>query len=139
MRPRRPRRSIVVRAALAGLVLAAYAAGSGRPVDAQESDPLSAFGGFQLASRGNGLLFTYDIKNVLPVSPVFQAGLPEAQATLSAGPSSYALASLAWPGPLVADLGRAVAQGGQDVPIPPYPVRAEAHNPGADNETRRRR
>lgn len=133
----RRRRSLLVRGALAGAVLVSYAAGFGRPVEAQETDALSAFGGFQLNARGNGLLFTYDVKNVFPVSPVFQAGLPEAQATLSAGPSSYALASLAWPGALVADLASAVRQGGQDVPLPPYPVRAEAHNPGADNETRR--
>jgi hypothetical protein len=131
----------LIRGALAGAVLVSYAAGFGRPVSAQEAgssgDAASAFGGFQLNAKGDGLLFTYDIKNVFPVSPIFQAGMPEAQATLSAGPASYALASLAWPGALVADIGSALAQGGQNVPIPPYPVRAEAHNPGADNETRR--
>jgi hypothetical protein len=132
---------LLIRGALAGFVLVSYAAGFGRPVEAQEAseagDAASAFGGFQLNARGNGLLFTYDVKNVFPVTPVFQAGMPEAQATLSAGPAAYALASLAWPGALIADIGSAVRQGGQDVPVPPYPVRAEAHNPGADNETRR--
>lgn len=124
--------------ALAALVVLLLGLGSGSvPARAAGEDaaPAPSFGGFQLEGHGNGLLFTYDAKGVFPVSPVFQAGLPEANVNLS-DTSGYALASLAWPGPLVADLAKALAVGGQDVPIPPWPVRAEVTSPGDVPERR---
>jgi hypothetical protein len=99
------------------------------------SDLASQFGGFELSAQGSGVLLTYDIKNALPVSPVLALGLPEAVANQS-NSSGYALASLAYPGPLIADLGSALKQGGTDAPIPPYPVRTQAYYPGDQTSQR---
>jgi hypothetical protein len=103
--------------------------------DAGGSDLASQFGGFELSASGSGILLTYDIENALPVSPVLSLGLPEAVANQS-NSSGYALASLAYPGPLVADLGSALKQGGTDAPIPPYPVRTQAYYPGEQTSQR---
>lgn len=99
------------------------------------ADLASQFGGYELSARGNGVLLTYDIENALPVSPVVSLGLPEALATQT-NSAGYALASLAYPGPLVADFGSALKQGGTDAPIPPYPVRTQAFHPGEQTEQR---
>ena len=99
-------------------------------------DLAGQFGGYDLAATGNGIVLTYDVVGALPVSPIVSIGLPEAQARQSSG-SGYALASLAYPGPLVADLGSALAQGGTEAPVPPYPVRTQAFYPGDQTEERR--
>jgi hypothetical protein len=123
-----------------GLAVActALAVGLGAPARAQTSDLASQFGGYRLQASANALLFTYDLQGVFPVSPVFQAGVPEALVTQTNAPAGSALASLAWPGPLIADLGTALAQSecnGQPPPsIPPYPIRAQASYPGATPE-----
>jgi hypothetical protein len=128
------------------LVAALLALGTGTPARAQSTDLTAQFGGYRLGSAGNGLLFTYDLDGVFPVSPVFQAGLPEASVAQTNAPSGAALASLAWPGPLIADLGTALAQSPCDPdgeggnppsappPVPPYPVRAQASYPGETSE-----
>jgi hypothetical protein len=95
------------------------------------TDLASQFGGFELNSRGNGLVVSYDSPGLLPVgSPLFEVGLPESQTTQSTGPSGYALASLAYPGSAVADLGTLLAVGGAQTPIPPYPIRSQSFYPG---------
>jgi hypothetical protein len=95
------------------------------------TDLASQFGGFELNSRGNGFVLSYDSPGLLPVgSPLFEIGLPESQTTQSTGPSGYALASLAYPGSAVADLGTLLAVGGAQTPIPPYPVRSQSFYPG---------
>jgi hypothetical protein len=94
------------------------------------TDLASQFGGFELNSRGNGFVLSYDSPGLLPVgSPLFEVGLPESQTTQSTGPSGYALASLAYPGSAVADLGTLLAVGGAQTPIPPYPIRVQSFHP----------
>lgn len=109
--------------------------GAGAQVDGAGQELLAQFGGYELSSSGNGVVLTYDVVGALPVSPVVSVGLPEAQAKQSSG-SGYALASLAYPGPLVADLGAALRQGGTETPLPPYPVRTQAFFPGEQTEQR---
>ena len=125
------------RSSATGLAMVAAAlvvlAGPSPNAGAQTS-PADAFGGFQVSGRANGIQFTYDSPGLLPVSPVVQVSMPEALATLSNGPSGYAIGSVAFPGPLVADLGDALAQGGTDAPIPSYPVRSEAFYPSGPTE-----
>jgi hypothetical protein len=99
------------------------------------SSPADAFGGFDQSAHASGLQFTYDSPNLLPVpSPIFQLSLPEATSTQSSGPIGYALASLAYPGALLSDLGPVVAQSGNDVPVPGYPVRAQAFYPAGPTQ-----
>ena len=109
------------------LVAVAAAAGAGGPVAAAPADQ---FGGFELLARGNGVQITYDSPGLVPVGPAFQASIPEALATSSSG-TNYALASLAYPGPVLADLSTVLAQSNPDVPkvVPPYPVRTQAFFP----------
>ena len=103
------------------------------------SDLASQFGSFKLESHGEGLSFTYDSPGLIPgtPSPIFAASLPESLTNMDSGPSSYALASLVYPGPLVADLPSVLALGG--VPdanqIPAYPVRAQAFFPAGPTAT----
>ncbi|MGH9282085.1 MAG: hypothetical protein ACRD0S_04025, partial [Acidimicrobiales bacterium] len=100
------------------------------PAAAQTSPLLDQFGGFELSARGNGLQLTYDSPGVVPVGPAVQVSVPEALATSSSG-SNYALASIAYPGPVLADLRTVLAQSNPDTPpvVPPYPVRAQAFFP----------
>ncbi|HET7487226.1 MAG TPA: choice-of-anchor P family protein [Acidimicrobiales bacterium] len=88
------------------------------------------FGGYELLARGNGLQVTYDSPGLVPVGPAFQASVPEALASSSSG-TNYALASLAYPGPVLADLSTVLAQSNPDLPrvVPPYPVRTQAFYP----------
>jgi hypothetical protein len=112
---------VVVVLAMAAAVVA------GGPVAAAPADQ---FGGFELLARGNGVQVTYDSPGLVPVGPAFQASIPEALATSSSG-TNYALASLAYPGPVLADLSTVLAQSNPDVPkvVPPYPVRTQAFFP----------
>jgi hypothetical protein len=139
-------------------VLAAVVLGSGAngPAAAQtdaERELINQFGGYELSAGADGFLFTYDLKGVLPIPPpLFQAGIPEARTSLNNSPNGQSLASLAWPGSLIADLATALAQScdplseppdeicpgdpDQPPPIPAYPVRATAFYPGAQTEER---
>ena len=125
------------RRAFIGLGLAAFlllGAGVNGQAQAQTGttggSDASQFGGYTMSSRGNGFLLSFDSPHLLPLgSPLFEVGLPESQATQSSGPSGYALASLAYPGALIANLPAVIAQSGNDVPVPPYPAQQQAFYP----------
>jgi len=121
----------------------AFLAGLGANATAQTSTTDSSsgstsFGGFKLQSSGEGATFTYNSPGLIPgtPSPLFAASLPESMTNMDSGPSGYALASLVYPGPLVADLPSVLALGG--VPnanqIPAYPVRSQAFYPAGPTE-----
>ena len=139
----RPDRAI--RRHLLGLVAAAFALGivatpgaAAQTSDQSGSDQpdVTQFGGFIASSRSNGFQLTYDAPGLLATGDrLFDLSVPEALATLNSGPVGYALSSFAYPGPLVADLGAALAAGGTDTGIPPYPVRSEAFFPSGPTET----
>jgi hypothetical protein len=133
-----PRR---IRRGLAGLLVAGSLLGgaaSAPPVQAQDAGGVTGdeiFGGYTLTSRASGLQATYDVPGMLPVSPIVQLSVPEALATLSSGPSGYGLASLAFPGPLIADLGTVIALASDEAPeVPGYPIRQEAFYPSGPTE-----
>ena len=134
-RPDRPRR--LVRLVIVAFLLGAVASPTVGAQTAGEEPDVSQFGGYIVSSRSNGFQVTYDSPGLLPTgSPIFQLSVPEAVATLNSGPVGYALASFVYPGPLVADLGSALAASGQETGIPPYPVRAEAFFPSGPTEAR---
>jgi hypothetical protein len=95
--------------------------------------PETSLGGFSLLARANPFQVTYDSPGLLPVSPIIQVSVPEALSALTTGPTGYGLASLAFPGPLIADIGSVTTQLGPEcqppTPIPPYPLRSEAFFP----------
>lgn len=94
------------------------------------------FGAYQLEARGLGVQGTYEIEGLLPGgSPVLDLTLPETLARFASGPSGYGLASLAYPGGILANFGSLVAQsGGPGDDIPPYPIKAEAFYPAGPTE-----
>ena len=131
------------RRTLALLIGVAFLAGVGANATAQTTTSDSsrgsvAFGGFKLQSSGEGVTFTYNSPGLIPgtPSPLFAASLPESMTNMDSGPSGYALASLVYPGPLVADLPSVLALGG--VPnanqIPSYPVRSQAFYPAGPTD-----
>ena len=136
--PERLRRHRLVRLVVVAFLLGVVASPTvnAAPTRAQPTqDDVDRFGGFIVSGRGNGFQLTYDSPGLLPTgSPIFQLSVPEALATLNSGPVGYALASFAYPGPLVADLGAALAASGTETGIPPYPVRAEAFFPSGPTE-----
>ncbi|HEY2815282.1 MAG TPA: choice-of-anchor P family protein [Acidimicrobiales bacterium] len=137
-RPENRRRSRAFFALVAVALLAASAgsaAANAQTIDTSGSSdqPGSQFGAYKLDSHGEGLSFTYNSPGLIPgtPSPLFAASLPESVANMDSGPSSYALSSLVYPGPLIADLPSVLALGGvpQASAIPSYPVRAQAFYP----------
>ena len=127
---------------LALLAAAASLLGLGGNLPARAQDAPTAvrgedlFGAYQLEARALGVQGTYEIEGLLPGgSPVMDLTLPETLARFSSGPSGYGLASLAYPGGIVANFGSLVTQaGGPGEQIPPYPIKAEAFYPAGPTE-----
>lgn len=144
MRSPDPRRAALGRRRrrLALLVGAASLLGVGGSMPAQAQDDTGAtrgedlFGAYDLEARGIGVQSTYEIEGLLPGgSAVMDLTIPETLARFGSGPSGYGLASLAYPGGIVANLGSLVAQsGGPADGVPPYPIKAEAFYPAGPVE-----
>ncbi|MEY2452597.1 MAG: hypothetical protein QOD92_2171, partial [Acidimicrobiaceae bacterium] len=128
----RRRRSLIALVGVA-FVAATGANGSAQAQSSGSSDLGTQFGGFHIDSAGEGMTFTYNSPGLIPgtPAPLFAASLPASITNMDSGPSGFALASLVYPGPLVADLPTVLALGG--VPnanqIPSYPVRSQAFYP----------
>jgi hypothetical protein len=124
------RARIGLRIATLALLVAAAVPGLAR---AQEPGPL----GFVLAGSSAGIALLYDQPSApIPASPTAEFSIGRSVARLSAGPSGYALASLAWPGEVAANAPPFVSGeikrsgGGDQFPdFPGYPVRAESFFP----------
>jgi hypothetical protein len=67
---------------------------------------------------------------------VFDLAIPETFARFGSGPTGYGLAGLAYPGPLLADLGPLASQGGfgEEDDVPPWPIKSEAFYPSGPVE-----
>lgn len=130
------RRSMRSRRRLAVLVGAASLLGFGAslPADAQTPPPGKTgeelFGAYELDARGLGAQGSYLIEGLIPGgAAVIDLGIPETVASFRSG-YGYGLASLAYPGGILANFGSLVAQsGGPGDDVPPYPVKAEAFYP----------
>ncbi|MEY2447860.1 MAG: hypothetical protein QOH79_1336 [Acidimicrobiaceae bacterium] len=140
---RRRRRTLLGLMGVA-LLAAMGANGSARAQTSGTSDLASQFGGYALDADSEGMSFTYNSPGLIPgtPSPLAQVSFPESLTNMNKSPSAYALASLVYPGPLLADLPTVLALGGFDQQteplgdnrpmtgdIPAYPVRAEAFYP----------
>ncbi|MDQ2649492.1 MAG: hypothetical protein M3Z03_08050 [Actinomycetota bacterium] len=139
----RPDRRGRVRRPLVLLVVVAAALGgvAGIPARAQEATPTgdTLFGSYQLEARGTGVQAKYLIEGLLPGgAPVLDLTLPETLARFGSGPAGYGLASLAYPGGVVANLSSLIAQAGAPPGtenfIPEYPIKAEAFFPSGPTE-----
>lgn len=95
------------------------------------------FGTYQLEARGAGVQAKYKLEGLVPGdSPILDLTLPETATRFSSGPIGYGLAALAYPGPVLADLGVLLAQtgAGAEDSVPPWPIKAEAFYPTGPTE-----
>lgn len=122
-------------AALLGLGGNLPATAQGAPAASGKSGE-ELFGTYDLTARGLGVQASYEVVGLIPGgAPVMDLTLPETLARFSSGPSGYGLASLAYPGGIVANFGSLVTQsGGPGEQVPPYPIKAEAFFPSGPTE-----
>jgi hypothetical protein len=122
------RRTTAWRAAL-GLVAAGTLLGAGpgaRPADAQAPPPARLVG-IQGSAAATVLRAMYNPEGLLPVGTILELGIPDALATISSGPSTFARAAAADPGDLLANPDALVQQSGQPPgTLPAWPFRISA-------------
>jgi hypothetical protein len=115
---------------LAALVLAGllFGAAPGRAQDGGDTAGAS-LGGYTGTAQADGLHARYNPSGLLPIPPPVDLGAPDALATISSGPATFARASVLDPGDLLANPGALLAQAStayKDGTIPPYPFRVSA-------------
>src|SRR5258708_19199191 len=115
--------AVCLATAVAGIV-------AGGPARADTAPPGSSFGTFGLTAAAPGEQITYDFPNA-STHPMAEGEVPQSVAQLSSGPIGYALATVAWPGPLAGNLGATAQVLGLGLPTAITnnlndPVRAEA-------------
>jgi hypothetical protein len=111
------------------VVLGLYVVASVLPSDPAEAQAAGELGAVNGSSAASGIHGYYTPEGLLPTAAVLDLGVPDALTTISAGPATYARASVADPGDLLANPDALLAQGapGYDPgTLPPYPYRAAA-------------
>ena len=101
-------------------------AGSAEGQDVGSAPTLGGYSGRALAS---GLQATYAPEGLIPTGTPIDLGAPDALATIASGPSTFARASAADPGDLLANPDALFTLASGDYPqgtIPPYPYRVSA-------------
>jgi hypothetical protein len=108
----------------------------GGPARAQDSASAQQtgedlFGSYDLSARGLGAEVRNEVQGLLPGgAPVLDLASPETDARFGSGPTGYGLASIAYPGGLIVNLGSLVSQSGADgSQIPDYPIKSEVFFP----------
>lgn len=123
------RRRAAWRAAL-GLVAAATLLGAGPgavSADAQTPAPPRALVGIQGSAAATALRAMYNPEGLLPIGTILELGVPDALATMSSGPTTFARAAAADPGDLLANPDALVQQSGQPPgTLPAWPFRISA-------------
>lgn len=108
------------------LLVAATLIQTGIPARAQDGGGL---GGMQGSAAASGLHVLYNPKGLLPTAAPVDLGAPDALATITSGPSTFARAGVADPGDLLANPDALLAAGSPDWEpgtIPPWPLRISA-------------
>jgi hypothetical protein len=113
---------------LLGVVASATLLGGG-PAQGQTVGEGPTLGGYAGRAAASGLQATYAPEGLIPTGPPLDLGAPDALATIASGPSTFARASAADPGDLLANPDALLTLGSADYPqgtIPPYPYRVSA-------------
>ena len=122
----RTRASAALRVAL--VLVAASALLRSGPAEAQDADVASTLAGYQGSAAASGVRVLYNPSGLLPIAAPVDLGVPDALATISSGPSTFARSSVADPGDLLANpsalLG--LADPSLSGSVPPYPYRVSA-------------
>lgn len=121
------RKLAFVQLAVAALLLGVVAPGVGT-ASAQTSDEVLV--GIQGLGHASGIYITYNLGGVLPVASPVDSAAPDALATMSSGPSTFARAGVFDPGDLLASPDTAASllgfPGYEPGTIPPFPYRIQA-------------
>ena len=130
MSGRRARRRASVALGVVGLALLAVT-----PLVQRVGAQAVQFDGFTVLTSSDGIAGTFGDPAGAPY-PVAAGQMPHTEASLTTGPTGYALASVAWPGPLVANAGDlAVLLGApHEAGDANYGGRAEARSPGGESD-----
>ncbi len=110
------------------LAVASLLLGAG-PAGGQATDPAPTLGGYTGSAAASGLHVKYAPEGLLPTGPPLDFGAPDALATIASGPATFARASVADPGDLLANPDALLALASSDYEagtIPAYPSRGEA-------------
>jgi hypothetical protein len=97
------------------------------PAPARAAD--TTLGGFRGTAAANGLHAYYEPKGILPIAPPVDLGSPDVLTSIATGPNTFARASVADPGDLLANPDALFTLFSSDYPsgtIPPYPYRITA-------------
>jgi hypothetical protein len=89
----------------------------------------STLGGYQGSAASSGLYTSYNPQGALPVGPIVEIGLPDALATITSGPTTFARAAAVDPGDILANPDAVFTLASSDYPqgtLPPYPYRVTA-------------
>lgn len=116
------------RAAALLFVLVAVA-GFGRTGATARAQEGPSLGGMQGSAISSGLYVFYTPKGLLPIGSIVDLGAPDALATIASGPATFARASVADPGDIVANPDAVLALASAGYPqgtVPPYPYRVTA-------------
>jgi hypothetical protein len=112
------------------LAVASFLGGPSSPAaEAQSDAPRSTLAGLQGRALASGVSVAYRPENLLPIASPIDLSSPDALATIASGPSTFARASVADPGDLLANPDALLALFSADYPqgtIPPYPFRVSA-------------
>jgi hypothetical protein len=118
----------VIRRSLAFVGVIAAAVGFGGSVDA-EVRVQADLGGIRGSAAASGLHVLYNPKGLLPTGSLLDFGSPDALATITTGPVTFARAGLADPGDVLANPDSLLSQASGSYPsgtIPPWPFRISA-------------
>ena len=88
-----------------------------------------SLGGLQGRAAASGFYTIYSPEGLLPISPLAEVGAPDSLATISSGPTTFARASVADPGDIIANPGAVLELADPAFPgesIPAYPYRVSA-------------
>jgi hypothetical protein len=126
--PRRPHNLLRVALAVAAsaCLLGGGPSRTATPASAQTAPTL---GGLQGRAAASGLYAIYAPEGLLPISPLAEVGGPDSLATITSGPSTFARASVADPGDIIANPGAVLALADPRFPaeaVPAYPYRVSA-------------
>jgi hypothetical protein len=125
MTRRRPRSTTLC--ALGVLAASTLLGGSARA----QTDDAPGLGGYQGRAASSGLHAFYNPDGLLPTAAILDAGSPDALATISSGPVTFARAAVADPGDMLVNPDALLTQADPDYPsgtFPEYPYRIEANS-----------
>ena len=100
-------------------------------IQAQAQEAGGGLGGYEGKAHSSGIHAFYNPEGLLPTAAVLDAGSPDALATISSGPTTFARAAVVDPGDLLVNPDALLAQADPSYPggtIPAWPYRISANS-----------